>query len=201
MSELKTLTELAWIYEVEKAIPFLNYPPLYDEIFTPIRQKSLRILEIGVQRGKSLKMWYDYFPNAIIFGYDIARWSKMTRLNRDRVFAFSGDQSKREDLNKFIQMYGGDFDIIIDDGSHYSEHQFVTLGCLFYYLKSNGMYFVEDLQAPDSQLFRNTMREWAGERDWNTNFLFPHEKQNLIEHKSNIRFIDDGDKLLLIEKR
>ena len=37
------------------------------------------------------------------------------------------------------------FDIIIDDGSHYSPHQQKTLGYLFPKLKAGGLFIIEDL--------------------------------------------------------
>ena len=197
---MKTLAELASIYGVDKALPFLNYPPLYDLLFAPIQDKPIRLLEIGVQRGRSLRMWYDYFPSATIFGYDILRWSRLSRYNRDRIFNFSGDQSKREDLNKFIHMFGGEFDIIIDDGSHYSDHQFISLASLYYYLKPGGMYFVEDLQAEPAQPFRKAMRKWRCGEDWTAKVLFPHEIENLKKNTKFVKFVDEGEKLALIQK-
>lgn len=197
---MKTLKELADLHGTDKAVSFLNYPPLYDALFTPIRDRQLKILEIGVQRGKSLRMWYDYFPNAHIYGYDILKARRLRRFNRDRITTFSGDQSKREDLNRFIQAHGGDFDIIIDDGSHVSDHQFISLGSLFYYLKKNGWYFVEDLQAELAQKFKQIMKSFMETGRLKAPILFPHEVQHFKLHVSDIRFIDEGEKLLLISK-
>src|SRR5262249_13345342 len=44
-----------------------------------------------------------------------------------------------------VAQTGVTFDIIIDDGSHASFHQQLTLCTLFKTLKSGGLYFIEDL--------------------------------------------------------
>jgi hypothetical protein len=46
-----------------------------------------------------------------------------------------------------IHNISGDFDIIIDDGSHINSHQIETFKILFPKLKSGGYYFIEDVQT------------------------------------------------------
>ena len=48
---------------------------------------------------------------------------------------------------RFIQENGGDFDIIIDDGSHKMNHQQISFDVLFPHLKSGGIYVIEDLHT------------------------------------------------------
>jgi len=48
------------------------------------------------------------------------------------------------------------FDIIIDDGSHVCEHQQISLGVLFKFLKNKGQYWVEDLQTSDVDVWNQT---------------------------------------------
>ena len=55
------------------------------------------------------------------------------------------DQSNPEQMNRFMAQVGGDFDIIIDDGSHIVAHQIISFKTLFPYLKSGGIYVIEDL--------------------------------------------------------
>ena len=52
-------------------------------------------------------------------------------------------------LQLFINQYNLDnkFDVIIDDGSHESEHILTSLKTLFPRLKTGGYYFIEDLHA------------------------------------------------------
>src|SRR5215471_2013904 len=72
-----TLEQLAVQYSSDKFWAH-SYIPYYDELFRPIREKVKCVLEIGIGYeelmqpfvpeyvpASSLKMWRDYFPNAI----------------------------------------------------------------------------------------------------------------------------------------
>ena len=130
-----------------------GYSPLYEQWFDPIREQPIRLLEIGVcdprKPGASLVSWYEYFPTAQIFGYDIV---DATEFDNDRIKTFMGDQSSPTDLQRFVDMYGGDFDIIIDDGSHIDAHQQARLAFLFQFVKPGGQYVVEDMQVSPNTL-------------------------------------------------
>jgi hypothetical protein len=128
-----------------------EYTNHYSLWFEPIRHEKLKILEIGVYQGSSIRMWEKYFPNSKIYGVDNGRICPhhvMDSLKSDRVITDYVDQSNRESLQKFIDKHGGEFDIIIDDGFHYQEHQQVSWGFLFPYLKEGGLYVIEDLMLP-----------------------------------------------------
>ena len=65
----------------------------------------------------------------------------------DRSVIFKGNQESVDDLEEFLSLHGGDFDIIIDDGSHFSKHIIASFKFLFKYLSNNGLYIIEDLQT------------------------------------------------------
>ena len=48
-----------------------GYTRIYSQFFAPLRELELDIVEIGIYRGASLKMWHDFFPNGRIFGVDV----------------------------------------------------------------------------------------------------------------------------------
>jgi hypothetical protein len=48
-----------------------TYLRLYDELFTPLRDHDIRLLELGIFHGGSLYLWRDYFPQGVIVGLDI----------------------------------------------------------------------------------------------------------------------------------
>ncbi|MFA9421225.1 MAG: hypothetical protein ACERLB_13825, partial [Gammaproteobacteria bacterium] len=49
-----------------------HYIPIYDRYFSKYRGEKVRFLEIGVQKGGSLRMWRKYFgEDAIVYGIDI----------------------------------------------------------------------------------------------------------------------------------
>ena len=159
------LTLLANIYGSDKGNYWPNrhdYCRVYHELFDGIREKEgLNILEIGLCRGlyegwtqvdaPSLRMWLDYFPNARVFGFDISDFSFF---DHGRCRIIRGDQGSRNDLERLALECGCDFDIIIDDGSHVSRHQQLSLGILFRNVKPGGFYVIEDLdwQPPGSAI-------------------------------------------------
>ena len=114
---------------------------IYEKYFEPLREKKLNILEIGVDKGDSLRLWKEYFFNSKICGLDIEK-----DFNINDVEIYQGDQNDKALLNKIVNKYGK-FDIIIDDGSHVSKHIINSFNYLFEHLSYNGLYIVEDLQT------------------------------------------------------
>ena len=127
-----------------------GYTSYYQKYFNPIRRKRLNILEIGVggyknpkSGGASLRMWYEYFPNSMIYSIDIH--DKSYHEDR-RIKIFRGSQNDPAFLKK-VGTDIGSIDIIIDDGSHANEHVITSFYTLFPYLGDNGIYVIEDLQT------------------------------------------------------
>ncbi len=127
-----------------------NYTKHYMNHFKPYRLKRIKILEIGVggyndplQGGESLRMWKKYFPFGKIFSLDIYDKSS---LQENRIKIYRGSQVDPIILNKITEE-NGEFDLIIDDGSHYNEHIVDTFKYLFPKLKGGGIYVIEDIQT------------------------------------------------------
>jgi hypothetical protein len=123
------------------------YAQHYEKYFVPIRNKKLKILEIGIggyddpkDGGSSLKLWKTYFPNSMIYGIDIV---DKRAFEEDRIKIFQGSQDDEGFLRKVIAETG-ELDIILDDGSHINEHVIKTFKILFPALKDDGIYIVED---------------------------------------------------------
>ena len=127
-----------------------NFIPIYETYFKSLRKKPLNILEIGIggyedeqSGGESLLMWSEYFKNSKIIGADL--FKKDLNLP-NRVQTITLDQSNPEELEMIGRSKGG-FDIIIDDGSHVSNHVILTFQTLWKHLNDNGLYIVEDTQT------------------------------------------------------
>ena len=127
-----------------------GYIEHYQRIFSPIRKKKLRILEIGIggfedpnAGGESLRMWRDFFPNSMIYGIDI--YDKRG-IDNGRIKTFKGDQSSAVFLNGLVAEIGRP-DIVIDDGSHQNNHVIASFNILFPQLADNGIYVIEDLYS------------------------------------------------------
>lgn len=122
-----------------------GYGSIYEPWFEPLRDKPIRLLEIGIASGSSLRSWCEYFPNAKIFAVDI---NDCSRFNNDRVTVARCDQGHAQELADAALRLGGSFDIIIDDGSHVAADQDVSLSTLFRHVVLGGLYIIEDLSIP-----------------------------------------------------
>ena len=145
-----TLKQIGQKFKTDKVNDNVNYTKAYEKYFEPLRDKKLKILEIGVGRlGAGLLTWNEYFKNSQIYGMDnwkkVSDYTGVTRnMLAEGIEIFRGDQSNVTHLKSLVEKYGN-FDIIIDDGGHTMLQQQLTLGHLFQHLNKNGIYVIEDL--------------------------------------------------------
>ena len=125
-----------------------HYFDIYTKHFGPYRDRPIKMLEIGVFRGGSLRMWKDYFhPDSTIVGIDIDKTCKAHEIADRNVFVRIGSQADPAFLAEVNEEFGP-FDIILDDGSHKTHHQNISFGALFRpALKDGGCYMVEDVHT------------------------------------------------------
>ena len=143
------LNKLAVIHRTDKYGGHY-YTPHYQHFFRKFKFKKMNVLEIGVggyddpiRGANSLRMWKSYFPFAKIYSIDIYDKSK---LQENRIKIFKGSQVDLDLLDKICNEVG-EFDLIIDDGSHINEHVIQSFEFLFPKLKKGGYYVIEDTQT------------------------------------------------------
>jgi len=140
-----TLDELAVMYGNAKGSGWLNYMTEYEKYFAPLKDKVTSILELGIGKGTSLKIWYEFFKNAKIYGIDILPDCKSFENERTQVFI--GGQQDLAFLEKVCNEIYGEFDIIIDDCGHVPRNQITSLNFLQGKLKRGGIYAIEDIRC------------------------------------------------------
>jgi len=125
-----------------------HYFDIYEQHFGGYRGRPIRMLEIGVFRGGSLRMWKEYFhPDSVIVGIDIDPSCAAHEIADRNVFVRIGSQAD-PDFLAAVNVEFGPFDIILDDGSHKTHHQIISFGALFRdALKDGGCYMVEDMHT------------------------------------------------------
>jgi hypothetical protein len=144
------LCELAQKYGTDK---YPWYTPFYHLILGPHRKTFKTVVEIGIgtsqmdhmpnyRPGASLHMWRDYFPNAEIIGIDR---DINAPIEGSRIFLYQADQG---DQDSIVRVPAYQIDLIVDDGSHHSDHQFNTLQLLWPRLNYGGIYIIEDVNEP-----------------------------------------------------
>jgi hypothetical protein len=121
-----------------------DYLELYDPILSAWTDKEIKLLEIGIHRGGSLKLWRDYFPRGRIVGIDL----ELPRgfVPGERIQIFEGSQADTRFLSEVATKTAPEgFDVIIDDASHIGELTKRTFWHLFdRHLKPGGLYAIED---------------------------------------------------------
>ena len=131
-------------HQTDKNSSFHNYNRQYKEYLEKFRYKNIKLLEIGVHNGASLRLYRELFPNAThIVGLDINEYCKQFENLDDAIYVDIGDATNKDFIQNLHQKYGG-FDIIIDDGSHRNKDIIQTFELLFPLMNDNGLYIVED---------------------------------------------------------
>ena len=46
------------------------YTPIYDDLFSSLRDEEINVAEIGIEKNDSINIWRRYFPLAKIYGYE-----------------------------------------------------------------------------------------------------------------------------------
>jgi hypothetical protein len=140
---MKTFQQLFDEHTGDSILKWSNYPEIYDKHFLSYRDKPINILEIGVYKGGSMRLWEKYFPKANVYGVDINEECKQYESDRTKIFI--GDQADKTFLRN-LKAKLPQLDIIIDDGGHRAEQQINTFEELYYHLKTPGIYLIEDIE-------------------------------------------------------
>jgi hypothetical protein len=117
----------------------------YDGLFSPLRNISLNILEIGNYRGDFLRLCRDYLTNnCTIVGIDLYLHKECQFLTG--ITFYNADAYIQDTLDMFPDEY---FDICIDDGSHKPEDQRYFIEKWLNKVKLGGKLIIEDLPSKE----------------------------------------------------
>ncbi len=155
-------------------ISWHNYTTFYYSIFNQIREKPLRIFELGLgtnnlsipsnmglggRPGASLYGWAEFFPNSKIFGADI---DSNILFNTDTITTYYCDQTSPTIIKKMWEepSLQDNFDIIIEDGLHTFHANVCFFENSIHKLNPNGYFIIEDILYKESHLFVEKIKEW-----------------------------------------
>lgn len=139
-----TLSEAFARAGTDKGPAFHNYGVYYEPYLSPFRAKPIKLLEIGVADGKSLRAWRAYFHNATaIVGVDVDADCEQHAEPSAGIHVFTGNQRDFAFLRAVHQEHGP-FDIVVDDGSDHRLDRIASFNALFPLLQDGGVYVVEN---------------------------------------------------------
>lgn len=212
-----TLDEIFLQEHTDKASSCHHYSKYYEIFFEPLRDAEISLLEWGIDSGFSLRAWRKYFTKAKISGIDI-RGNYEYLIDEGCTATYIVDQTDINQIIKFGQGHHNEYDIIIDDCTHYAQDMIATFEIMFPRLKANGYYVIEDtLTSYDSSRWgknanvHDRIRQMVGEVsingkiDWNwlcSNKAGELHKyvNNLNEFEKSIEFIFVSYGMTIIKK-
>jgi hypothetical protein len=174
----------------DKCSDWHNYSTLYDFIFFGDREKDLKIFEVGIYGGSSVRSWKEYFKNSQIYCGDVNR---EYFVKEDRIESFFCDQDRPKSIREMWEndkLKNIDFDVIIDDGKHEYVSNINFLENSYHKLKKGGFFIIEDLTKSTLNSFRDNIEEL--ERIFKPRYI------QILEIPNSHNTIDNN--ILLIQK-
>jgi predicted O-methyltransferase YrrM len=146
-----------------------HYMPIYEAALS----RTNRMLEIGVDRGGSLKMWREHLPDALIVGLDINPKAGEYDDPENRTHVRIGNQSDHVFLKSVLDEFGS-FDTIFDDGGHTPKQMIKSFQYLFPRLEPGGVYLVEDVCANYWTFYRDQPESFIDFTKWLMDAMHAH---------------------------
>jgi hypothetical protein len=129
-----------------------SYLPVYETLLAPYRP-GCKLLEIGLFKGDSMRLWEAYFPCGEIHGIDLCD-QPIDGMADLRPMIAEGTHNiilmNANDPVQVEQHFGtSKFDVIIEDSSHAESEQLSIYRNFRDKLAPGGMYVIEDVQDID----------------------------------------------------
>lgn len=126
-----------------------SYLDLYQSLLEKKKETAIKVLEIGIHKGGSIKMWDDFFINADVYAVDILPKERMWEelLNKESIHLYNSEDAYNSGFvqNEFIDN-NFHFDMMLDDGPHTLQSMIQFIKLYLPLLKSDGILIIEDVQ-------------------------------------------------------
>lgn len=127
-----------------------SYLPLYQKLLESKKETAKNVLEIGIHKGGSIKLWSDFFTHATIYGIDVAPLDKYVNDLKDRnVILYTSTNAYQPKVANFFLQKGTRFDFLLDDGPHTLESMKWFIRLYTPLLTDDGILIIEDIQLLD----------------------------------------------------
>jgi trans-aconitate methyltransferase len=187
------LTEIADFFGSDKGALKHNYTPHYERLLGHLRQEPVNLLEIGVACGASLKMWSRFFPYAKIKGVDIRPECQALCGGYPNVEIYIADATK--------EAVPGQYDVVIDDGSHLPGHIVKSFKLYWPLVRSKGFYFVEDLRCTHNPSYTVPFEFDQADKDRTPFMLMVDSLLRNCDDAGEVASVRFYQELMIVEKR
>lgn len=136
------LCDIAIRHNTDKAPWQWGYTLHYYRHLSGLRDTVKTVVEVGVWQGASLRTWRDFFPNAMVFGFDIEESCQVH--GEDRIKTFLCDAYGDIERTTHIMTEIGEVDFFVDDALHYGQQQISLLNFMWPYIRVGGLYAIEE---------------------------------------------------------
>lgn len=127
----------------DKSSAIHDYLGVYEKQLGHLRDQRFQLVEIGVHKGSSTRMWAEYFSRAKVIGIDIDPACR--RHADERIEILIGDQGSPSFLARLARRLRPL--VLVDDGSHQWTHQIDSFRTLFPVVRPGGYFIVEDIHT------------------------------------------------------
>lgn len=178
-----------------------NYTDYYSKLFAHCRKHITKVFECGLgtnnptllssmgvngKPGASLRVWRDYFPNAVVYGADI---DKDILFQEERIQTFYIDQLNPTAIKNFWdEVNVTDFNFMVDDGLHTFEAGSTLFTHSIDKLSSDGIYIIEDVTCKDLALYSN----FFADKNYHVEFVTLY-RPDVMLFDNNLVVIRKGD--------
>jgi hypothetical protein len=127
-----------------------SYLPLYQNLLINKKETAKNILEVGIYKGGSIKLWSDFFTNANIYGLDIMDindvWDEIK--NNEKITLYTSTDAYDDNFfyNTFLSK-NIKFDFMLDDGPHTLESMIKFIQLYSQIMTDDGILIIEDVQS------------------------------------------------------
>lgn len=129
-----------------------SYLPLYQQLLISKKETAKNVLEVGIQRGGSIKLWNDFFTNANVYGLDIMNiddvWEGIKNNEKIILYTSTNAYDREFFINHFLNN-NIRFDFMIDDGPHSLESMILFIRYYSQIMTDDGILIIEDVQYLD----------------------------------------------------
>lgn len=183
-------------YNTDGGLHKHSYTAVYDFLFASKRYDELKIAEIGILKNKSMLCWREYFPNAMLYGFEFFESeidnAKKDGLSDTKYFSMNikDEASIKSSLRNATTVYN----IVIEDSTHVFEDQIRFINVVHPYILPGGMLIIEDIfKSANESLYAKSL-DHLSDVFYSVTFIEAN-------HKNNFSPGWDNDKLLLLIKK